>query len=378
MKFINKGEISPGTWKIFGMSAKETDNPIGMFGTGLKYAIAVLLRELRQIIIYSGLDKYEFKTESYEFRGSSFERILCNGEVMPFTTDLGKKWKMWMAYREIASNCFDEDGYIGNETPKKGLTIIQADLDDILHEDVFLNTNRLQVARDSNCEVYAGNSWYVYYRGVRAYELSKKSIFTYNVLNADISEDRNIKYWFEIEDDCSKSLMSVTEDRFIKNILFPEKDTIECSFGYSRNFNPSNEIVLFATSMRKHKSNNPNIFPALFDYLPEIKRKEISVSQDLINDYDSAITLCKDIGFENIDRYPVKFVSDLPIGCLAMADRIKSQIYLSERVLHQGIKQIAATMIEEYIHLAEGYDDCTYEMQTYLFDLIVTMGKKSI
>jgi len=61
-----------------------------------------------------------------------------------------------------------------------------------------------------------------------------------------------------------------------------------------------------------------------------------------------------------------------------MADRLKNTIYFSERVLHQGVKQIAATYIEEYIHLAQGYNDCTYEMQTYLFDLIVSMGEKSL
>ena len=42
--FQNKGLIDVHAISIMGVSVKE-DNSIGFFGTGLKYAIAVLLRE---------------------------------------------------------------------------------------------------------------------------------------------------------------------------------------------------------------------------------------------------------------------------------------------------------------------------------------------
>ena len=42
--FENPGEIDIRSISTFGVSVKEGDNPIGFFGTGLKYAIVVLLR----------------------------------------------------------------------------------------------------------------------------------------------------------------------------------------------------------------------------------------------------------------------------------------------------------------------------------------------
>jgi hypothetical protein len=42
--FENPGEIDAAAIRTFGVSVKEGENPIGFFGTGLKYAIAILLR----------------------------------------------------------------------------------------------------------------------------------------------------------------------------------------------------------------------------------------------------------------------------------------------------------------------------------------------
>jgi len=40
--FENQGEIDLIAFTPFGVNTKETDSPIGFFGTGLKYATAVL------------------------------------------------------------------------------------------------------------------------------------------------------------------------------------------------------------------------------------------------------------------------------------------------------------------------------------------------
>lgn len=42
--FRNKGVIDPKSITTFGVSSKENPGAIGFFGTGLKYAIAILLR----------------------------------------------------------------------------------------------------------------------------------------------------------------------------------------------------------------------------------------------------------------------------------------------------------------------------------------------
>src|SRR5690606_20364037 len=103
----------------------ETDNPIGMFGTGLKYAIAVLLRNGNCIEITNKDKTYSFSIHDIDFRGKSFQQILCNGKKLPFTTEYGKNWELWQAYRELHSNTVDEEGisFIG-EPMDEGTSIV--------------------------------------------------------------------------------------------------------------------------------------------------------------------------------------------------------------------------------------------------------------
>ena len=53
VNFGNNGAIELAAITTMGISVKDSDNPIGFFGTGLKYALAVLLREKAEITIKS-------------------------------------------------------------------------------------------------------------------------------------------------------------------------------------------------------------------------------------------------------------------------------------------------------------------------------------
>jgi len=52
--FQNDGELDLRLMATFGCSVKETNNPIGFFGTGLKYALAVLLRTGHKVTVHLG------------------------------------------------------------------------------------------------------------------------------------------------------------------------------------------------------------------------------------------------------------------------------------------------------------------------------------
>jgi len=58
--FENSGVIDPRAITTFGVNSKETARAIGFFGTGLKYAISLILREGYSITVYSGKNKLEF------------------------------------------------------------------------------------------------------------------------------------------------------------------------------------------------------------------------------------------------------------------------------------------------------------------------------
>src|SRR5512141_2444774 len=98
--FQNEGEIDINTVKTMGVSVKE-EGAIGFFGTGLKFAIATLLRNKQEIVIFSGTERYDVGVKTIQIRGQDFDMVTLNGEQIGFTTQLGKTWEMWMAFREL-------------------------------------------------------------------------------------------------------------------------------------------------------------------------------------------------------------------------------------------------------------------------------------
>ena len=143
--FQNKGEMDLRGITTFGVCAKETDNPIGYFGTGLKYAIAVLLRENHTITIWCGKKKHKMCIKKSKMRGKEFEFCRRNRIDLPFTTELGKNWKLWQAFREIYSNTKDEfDSHITDDPsikPAKGLTTIKIEGEQF--HNLYLNINSI-------------------------------------------------------------------------------------------------------------------------------------------------------------------------------------------------------------------------------------------
>lgn len=213
--FSNASEIDIRAVTTLGVNAKGDASAIGYFGTGLKYALAVLLRHQQKISIWSGTTKYEFTVEPFQYRGKLFDRIMttavCDGKIMHFealgfTTDLGKNWTLANAYRELWSNCQDEKGEISQLADShmqqgfvgKTLIFVEGEDFELIHltrfGSVLLPPSLPEIGQlPAQLEVYAGQSQYVYYRGIQAGRLSKPALFTYNIIeNASLTEDRTL------------------------------------------------------------------------------------------------------------------------------------------------------------------------------------------
>jgi len=68
------GLLDTRSFTTFGINAKpNAKSPIGMFGTGLKYSIAVLMRQALKVTVWIGDQPYEFllKNPSFEVKISS-------------------------------------------------------------------------------------------------------------------------------------------------------------------------------------------------------------------------------------------------------------------------------------------------------------------
>lgn len=117
LKISSKGEIEPESFRLIGASTKrDDDESIGIFGSGLKYSIAYLLRNKINFWVFSGTREVKFETKTANFRGKQFEQIYIDGEATSFTTDLGYDWELWWSIREIYCNAIDEGGYSCEET----------------------------------------------------------------------------------------------------------------------------------------------------------------------------------------------------------------------------------------------------------------------
>lgn len=222
----NKGEIDIDFIKTMGVNVKETENPIGYFGTGLKYAIAVLLRESIYFCLYIGEMKFEFFTEPKTIRGKEFQLCKMKGPLdivdLGIATNLGRDWELWMAYRELRSNCMDEGGEWFEGPAQKGeagyTTIC---IDGIDPRGVFLaDANLPLLFSNDDIEIYEGESDVIFYRGIRARDLEKPSMYTYNIKRkCDLTEDRRLCYDYQVQHAINESIASMDNKAVIKSVI---------------------------------------------------------------------------------------------------------------------------------------------------------------
>lgn len=279
---------TPGTFDLrsittMGMSVKpKADNPIGRFGSGLKYAIAVLLREGAKIQLHCNGDHYTFYTSGEKFRGEVFERCMYkrengllkifSGAELPYTTEYGQFWELWMAFRELYANTLDEGGIVCNLTLEEveeiqydeGKTYILVDHQEFAlwvprRNEIFLDPHRDLVVDKGEGNITKGKSKHVYFRGMRALDLpeDKPAMFTYNVIeDVDLTEDRTIKNQYEAKR-VIRDLVTQSEDKsFIKAVLTAPDNTFEKDFDFHYVYGASDTFNKAVTELRDHHSLN--------------------------------------------------------------------------------------------------------------------------
>ena len=245
----------------FGMNAKpNTHNPIGFFGTGLKYAVSVILRMGGKIRLLIDGTEYEFYTSSKDFRGKEFQMVRMKKrkgilskwqyEALPFTTELGKNWTLWQAFRELESNTRDENGTSGvTETTaavdSKGYTIIEVDCNNFIEvagekNQVFLDEKGPLVFENDVVSIYDSPSKYLYYQGVRVYDMRYPARMTYNFKKGtvDLSEDRSARNSFLLFYRISDAIMRQIDDKpIIYKMLHTPNENVSHFEGHDLSFN---------------------------------------------------------------------------------------------------------------------------------------------
>lgn len=265
--FRTPGLIPLESFTTFGVNVKpNSTSPFGYFGTGLKYAIAVLLRTGHRVVLWRGEHRYEFYVKKEDFRGKEFAFVrmkrsvfniahgLIGGvwprrdtyEKLPFTTELGKNWELWQAFRELETNTRDEGGDTtllemsvdelcrgGDET----LILVFGDkfVDEFLDMDRHFLRDGKRVREDEAVQVIDRPSKQIYYRGVRVMDLKEEAEFTYNILSSlDLTEDRTVKYQHQVEQIIATYFIEkADEDQVRRGLTTSRWESRGINYGYA-------------------------------------------------------------------------------------------------------------------------------------------------
>lgn len=388
--FENDGEIEVRAIANFGVSVKETENPIGFFGTGLKYALAVLLRTGHEVVIQCGLQTLHVRARAETIRGKEFGLVYAGDVPLGFTTELGKTWEVWMAYRELHCNAKDERGAAFQseampdaESGKTRVIVIGEPLN-LAHatrEDFLLLDE--PAFKLGTMEVRNRPSRSFFFRGIKVFEFPRPALFTYNqTARMELTEDRTLKNGYEACYHSARAILAHADKTMLEHVLMAGEENIEHHFDYHGwGDTPGADFFSTVGKLQRHSVTKVNQ-TALRLWREQgrgfIDPRRVYATKIQSAVLEKAIAFCEKSGFMLRDEYPIIIVESLgDMGVLAMADRVGKQIFLTEQLFNQdGTKGVARALIEEYVHIRFGYADLSREMQNFLFAKMVSLAEQ--
>lgn len=386
--FQTPGSLEIAQIKSFGTSVK-SEGAIGFFGTGLKYALAILVRTGHQVVIHTDGKTYKIGKRAQTIRGASFDFLTINGRKMDYTTQVGKTWELWKAFRELESNTRDEGGVTfhssGNPEPKDGFTRISVTGEDF-HQvyanrhEVFLST--MAESAGPGLEVHPGESKFLYYRGIKVFELDRPSKRTYNITApVELTEDRTLKNPWAV-------IYLIRRELFTKE-AFPVRTQVELLTAGDTYEENSWDCSYLADEMPPGLVQELYLIARKRDQrLPLALRRaifSIGRQRGMAGEEDADLTrldqgrlrrasqFLQGLGFP-VDKYPVRVVTSMDDSILGLAEN--GTVFLNYRVFMMGTKMVTSTLLEEFLHLEHGFEDNTRSFQNFLFDTIITIGEQ--
>ena len=367
LTFSNPGHLDPQLISTFGISAKpNTTNPIGWFGTGLKYAVARIIASGGTLTIHLGSTKLDFAAEETTIRGiqaniivmrtstSDITGLTCDTlQNLAFTTDLGKNWQPWMVYRELWSNCMDEGGQVQEGLPAyldPSHTYICVDWPnlDLAHAErhTFILDRQNLAWENADLQIFPGQASAVFYRGIKVLDLPKNSACTYNILaKQQLTEDRTLAAW-DARYVVQNAVAKCSVEYLAQTVLFAELPLWEAEFDYSWVDDFSQTFRKVLASVEAHRANRTAARRVRSLYAEDFAPAAVPATPEQL---------------EAVDRFPAMLVrlgiSYLPVpweqvlfGELESGDYqlIGQTLYLSTKLTDQV--QIVENMLGEFFN----------------------------
>ena len=375
-QITSKGLLDIRTISLLGLSAKQDSSAIGQFGTGMKYAISVLLRTGHQLALRIGDDTYEFITKTENFRAKDFSTILMtttSGErkgesiVLPITLEYGKNWEVWMAFRELWSNALDE-GLAQQGPDTTTWSVIGQEFADCYAKRTtyFIPEKGQLFDGDYPVHVTDKPSQVIYCKTVRAFQFPQSLAKTYNIDSLQLTEEREANANFIAYDFVSYVYtylrQSLDFSIFNRNTL---EKTLNWSWMSKERVRPISKEILDASRRNAYiPSELVNIALAC---LPLADRaKQINLDSIQKTQLERSITLLRAAGVEIGEML---FVEDLPDHAHGMV--YQNQIYIAKSAFEMGTAFLAGTIYEEHMHKNKGLRDETRSFQNHLINALM-------
>lgn len=392
------GPLDIAAITLMGLSTKRDDSEkIGMFGTGLKYSLAKLLRDGVDFRIWNGERELAITTRKGDFRGTAYEQVLVDGENTSITTDMGPQWETWWVVRELLSNARDEsvhEFFVCDWDAvqfREGWTTIVLDYDHF--EQVWLSREKYFVTdRQPKFEAkgfrllsrWTSTGTRVYKNGVLILESTEEDAWDYDILDAELNEMREPRDPNTIAHTITSGILrKITEERLVldwmrstNSILRYRKKPFTGNTGWLfPSLNDTWKKVVAETDCAIHPprmigGDLPTDAIILTDDVVKLIHTEQDSTRKLeLCDPNSdqraalarAIGPIVDAGFAI--TAPVR-VCDFGKNILGTA--IEGNIVLSPSTFDK-LPTLVEVLLEEQMHITTGHDDCTREFQTSIF-----------
>lgn len=382
---------TPGVMDIdaamtFGHTSKKTANPIGYFGTGLKYAIAVILRNGGTITINTGGKTHGFSIKSKpDHNGNQCHSVFMGNVNLRFTPNLGRNWEAWQAFRELYCNTKDESGETTNRMlrPRSGFTTINVSGWDKFDEafarrkEFFLEDSK-PFFRSALCEVHRGETDAVYYRGILVHRQPPEArlSFTYNLTGSvQLTEDRTLKYSHSVGHMIGYTVLTSSDKDFIRDFLLAERGTLEQTIQLDQiGYDPSETFLDMVQELRRGPEVG-KVNKSALDMLDKARpvndeTEAVPLTEQQAAQLEKALALLEH-RFPDIRKVPLIPVATLGSGVYGLARRGKA--YISLRCFEAGFVQLVGTIFEEYSHITKDFRDESRDFQNYLINLVAQL-----
>lgn len=413
MKYIkiqNKGLLDMRLIALMGGTTKANDQyKIGQWGSGLKYTLAWLIKNNLSFHIFIGNEKVEISTETEEIRDEVFEIICIDGKRTSVTTQMGgNAWTEWMIIRELWCNALDEGDESREITTEvlgeEGCTTFYIQASSALM-DVWNNWDNYflheidPIFESDNHRIYpSSGNLKIYKQGVLIHEdKNQKSLFRYDVRNAEINELREFKGSVNYE--IVKALSNANEmviKYFFENIndpdLYEAKMDYDWYVGFSDNWASTlgDAKIIHKEAMDKMRGRGLDVDSGDFIMVPEKVYKFLTKKFDGIgalrtvgkmNEFfevhdpnlelkiKSGLAVLESCGY--FIHPELKFIFGVfgDKRVVAQINIDEKTIMVSESLVNRPMFDVLTMIIEENEHFNTGHEDETREFQQHFIDL---------